>query len=312
MKRNDLLWKGILQDLFEDFLRFFYIDADKTFDFSKRFEFLDKELEQLFPPDEDLFSPRYVDKLVKVFLNDGGEKWILVHVEVQGYTDVNFSKRMFKYYTRIFDKYDQPITAFAIFTDSNKNYHPKQYLDSVLGTEISYTFNTYKIIEQDETVLSASDNPFAIAVLSAKLTLSRKRMKDQQLFDSARELLKLLLTKQIPKKKIHSLIHFLNHYIRFENKKMLTKFEKEITILTEGSTAMGIEELLLDIAEKKGIEKGIKKGIEQGKGQGIELGIELGIIETAIKMLKSGIDINLVSNISGISVEVLEKLSNQV
>ena len=65
MNKNDILWKAILEDIFDDFLRFFYPNADEIFDFSKGFEYLDKELEQLFPPEQDQYEPRYVDKLVK-------------------------------------------------------------------------------------------------------------------------------------------------------------------------------------------------------------------------------------------------------
>ncbi len=101
MKRDDLLWKAILEDIFDDFLRFFYKEAEQLFDISKGFEFLDKELEELFPIDEGS-DIRYVDKLVKVYLNDGQEKWILVHVEVQGYRDSNFEERMFTYYYRLY------------------------------------------------------------------------------------------------------------------------------------------------------------------------------------------------------------------
>ena len=67
MKRNDILWKAALEDLFDDFLRFFYPEAETLFDLEKGFEYLDKELEQLFPPEFDDYAPRYVDKLVKVF-----------------------------------------------------------------------------------------------------------------------------------------------------------------------------------------------------------------------------------------------------
>jgi hypothetical protein len=70
------LWKAALEDLFDDFLRFFYPEADQLFDLEKDFEYLDKELEQLFPPDQDKYAPRYVDKLVKVFTKQGTEEWI--------------------------------------------------------------------------------------------------------------------------------------------------------------------------------------------------------------------------------------------
>ena len=43
------------------------------FDIKKGFQFLDKELEQLFPA-EKLESPKFVDKLVKVFTRSGTEE----------------------------------------------------------------------------------------------------------------------------------------------------------------------------------------------------------------------------------------------
>ena len=84
MKRDDALWKGLIEDLFDDFLRFYFPESVNLFDFNRKFEFLDKELEQLFPQQQDDFSPKYVDKLVKVFTKKGKEEWILIHIEVQG------------------------------------------------------------------------------------------------------------------------------------------------------------------------------------------------------------------------------------
>ena len=61
---------------------------------------------------------KQIDKLVQVYLKDGSEKWILIHIEVQGYNDLNFPERMFKYfYYRIYDKYGKKIVALAIFLE---------------------------------------------------------------------------------------------------------------------------------------------------------------------------------------------------
>jgi hypothetical protein len=145
MKRDDTLWKAILEDIFDDFLTFFYPKANDIFDFTKGFEFLDKELEDLFPREESE-SIRYVDKLVKVHLKGGQERWILIHVEVQGYKDDTFSERMFTYYYRIKDKYQRDITAWAILSDKNSKFRPSQYNTKYLGTDLSYKFNVYKIL----------------------------------------------------------------------------------------------------------------------------------------------------------------------
>ncbi|QNL48123.1 hypothetical protein H8S90_15050 [Olivibacter sp. SDN3] len=57
-KKDDLLWKGILEEVFDDFLRFMHGNADEVYDLDKGIVFLDKELEQLFPPEGDEFSPK--------------------------------------------------------------------------------------------------------------------------------------------------------------------------------------------------------------------------------------------------------------
>ncbi|WP_460951141.1 hypothetical protein [Spirosoma daeguense] len=46
MQRDDSLWKAILEDVFDDFLRFSFPNADELFYLDKGFEYLDKELEQ--------------------------------------------------------------------------------------------------------------------------------------------------------------------------------------------------------------------------------------------------------------------------
>jgi predicted transposase YdaD len=237
----------------------------------KGFEFLDKELEQIFPPQNDNFSPRYVDKLVKVFMKDGKEEWILVHIEVQGYKDMLFPERMFTYYYRIFDKYNKPITAFAIFTDDSFKLYPDKFEQSFLGTSIRYEYNTYKIVEQNEQELLNSNNPFAIVILAVKAALKSNKINELELFQLKIDLAKTLLRKQFSKEKIRALMNFLKYHIRFDKEKTIIKFDKEIELLTGKSTTMGIEEFLINRATEYGEKKGLKRGIKQGREQEAEL-----------------------------------------
>lgn len=41
--KDDLLWKGIIEDVFEDFLAFFYPGIEAELDLDKGIQFLDKE-----------------------------------------------------------------------------------------------------------------------------------------------------------------------------------------------------------------------------------------------------------------------------
>jgi hypothetical protein len=260
MKRDDILWKAVLEDVFDDFLRFFVPNADEVFNLDHKVEYLDKELDQLFPPEGNEYKPRYVDKLAKVFTRQGVEEWVLIHVEVQGYHDDYFTKRMFQYYTRIWDKYDRSIAAFAIFTDSEASFKPSNFQQAFLGTTVSYTFNTFKIADQNSDKLAASSNPFALVVLTAKGALQGKRMTDDDLLKLKVAIAKKLFNSKLSKDKIRRMMNFLKYYVRFESEEMIDKFDKELAVIAQNDkTTMGTEEFLLDRAMKEGLERGVAK-----------------------------------------------------
>ena len=113
--------------------------------------FLEQELQTIIPEPDS--NHRVSDKLVKLKLETGEEKWIFVHIEVQGDVKVDFPKRMFQYFYRIFDKYDQPIYAIAIFTSKSPSKEFDSYLYNFYGTKLIYTYNTYWIASQSESEL---------------------------------------------------------------------------------------------------------------------------------------------------------------
>ena len=86
-------------------------------------ESLDKELQQLDPDSET--GRRYVDKLVKVWLKNGEEQWVLIHVEVQMSDETEFPLRMYIYNYRVFDKYNRrEVASFAVLGDDNPHWRP--------------------------------------------------------------------------------------------------------------------------------------------------------------------------------------------
>ena len=293
MKRDDTLWKSILEEIFDDFLFFFFPDADKLFDLTKGFEYLDKELEQLFPPEQNEYATRYVDKLVKVFTLTGSEQWILIHIEIQGYNDKHFAQRMFTYFYRIFDKYNKPITAFAIFTEENKQFKPNVFEQEFLGTRLRYEFNIYKVIDQSEEELSQSNNPFAQVILTVLAAIKSKGLEEEEVFNIKIELTRRLLSKNIPKNKIRAIMNFLRYYIHFENPEMNLKFDKEIDEITQNKKTMGIEEFLLDRAEKKGIEKG-----------------RIEVVKSLLK--NTDFDDDRIASLIGISLESVKKIKKEI
>ncbi|WP_032852660.1 Rpn family recombination-promoting nuclease/putative transposase, partial [Leptospira sp. serovar Kenya] len=70
------------------------------------------------------------------------------------------------------------------------------------------------------------------------------------------------------------------------------------------------EELTMTTAERlisEGIEKGVQQGIERGIEKGIKQGVEKGKLENAGEMLKKGIDLKTVLEITGFSEKTLKE-----
>jgi predicted transposase YdaD len=308
MKRDDYLWKGILEDVFDDFLRFMHPDADEIFDFGKGITFLDKELEQLFPPESDESSLKIVDKLAKVYTREGSEEWVLIHCEVQGAYRDDFPRRMFTYFYRILDKYNKRVAAYAILTEKSMKERPDRYGMQFLDTGLSYRYKVYKIARQDDEALRRSNNPFALVALTAKSVLGQKSTGHVREWDSALVEIKLklareFLNKPVPKEKIRVIMDFLRYHVRFENGENNQLFEQELAQLTERSYTMGIEELIIDRATKEGLRAGIQKGIQDGIRKGIREGREAEKKTMIIAMLRNGMDEEWIANISGTSVD---------
>jgi hypothetical protein len=50
-------------------------------------------------------------------LLNGAEKWIYIHIEVQGTKQAEFAEHMFVYNYRIYDRYRRPVASMAILAD---------------------------------------------------------------------------------------------------------------------------------------------------------------------------------------------------
>jgi uncharacterized protein (UPF0335 family) len=223
---RDLLWKSFLEDCFPDFLRFFIPSADKIFDFTKEIQFLDKELAQLFPETKN--KNRRADKLAKVFMKDGTEKWVLAHVEIQGYVDDEFSFRMFQYYYRVRDRYSQPVMAFAILTDDSPHYRPNEFSEGFLDTKLLYQYKTLKLSDYRPEDFQKTNNIFAFALEVAWYGLKANKPKESEvLYQQKMNLFRRVQNKGYSANYFRQILKFLKNYVSFGNEEMLIKFEEE-------------------------------------------------------------------------------------
>ncbi|WP_293942678.1 MULTISPECIES: hypothetical protein [unclassified Sphingobacterium] len=297
---DDQLWKSILEQTFAHFLEFFFEDAASIFDLSKPFDYLDKEFESLFPPEPNGKGVRFVDKLVKVYLKEGGEQFVLCHIEVQSSRGKgDLAERMFRYYYKISDKYQVPISAIAILTDDSRTYHPSAYIKEFMGTILHYRFSSYKVLHQDEVALRSNSNPFSVVVLTTLLAITNKNISDDKLKDIKHDLYEQMMSRKMDKKTRQGLYDFLTYYVSFQKQENFYIFEKEVENKLGRSNIMGTQEYLLDKAEKQGIEKGRLE--ERAKLKAEKRTI-------ALEFKKMGLPVADIAKGTGLSIEEIEKL----
>lgn len=221
----DTQWKEIISSLFQDFIEFFLPQAYNLIDFGQPVEFLEQELHKII---SDKYKKGKVinDKLVKVRLKNGEEKWILIHIEVQSSYDAGFTERMFTYFYRIYDRYNQKITAIAIYTGDKISKNNDTYEYKFLGTENIYKFNTYIIASDSEESLLASKNPFSLVVLASQYLLKSKNDFDKR-YVFKHKLIKLAKERNYTDIKIINLLKFIDLLLLLPEKLEL-KFEKEV------------------------------------------------------------------------------------
>ena len=321
---KDTLWKGIIENLIDEFIQYFFPAYIDKIDFERGFEFLDTELQKLIPDNSG--QNRHADKLIRVWLKDGQEAgllnavevWFLIHVEVQGYQDSQFAARLFEYMYRIRDKYQRPVTGLAIYTDWNRKYHYTQFVETFLGTELIYRFNTYILRDHPVAELKQNPNPFA-AVMEAAWQHLGKKKTDEQLYAAKLDLIKRLLKRKVSREKIVSIINFIKYFVPFTNSENLLKFEQDLNQLIKADQPMGIEEAILADAKRQGVEEGLEQGITKGKEEGIVQGIELGEVKREEELLKHavpelaqlGLEAERIAAILDLEVEAVRKVMQE-
>jgi hypothetical protein len=162
----DSPWKEALDAYFEPFVALLFPKAHRQIDWSRGYESLDKEFQQVVREAE--IGRRYVDKLVKVWTKEGVECWVLIHVEVQTTRDAEFPRRMYVYNYRVFDRYNRPVASWAVLADDDPDWRPMDFQNSVFDCDAGIHFPAVKLLDfaAHEALLEASSNPFAQVVLA--------------------------------------------------------------------------------------------------------------------------------------------------
>jgi predicted transposase/invertase (TIGR01784 family) len=122
-------------------------------------------------------------------------------------------------------------------------------------------------------------------------------LDDEGLLGLKIDLFRKLYQRKMDKKTMQAIATFLKLYVHFSKPETNTIFEASIQSITENKLTMGIEELVLNRAEQKGIEKGIEKGKAEGKTE-----------EVRNLIIKLGLNDEQAADVAGVSVEFVQQV----
>jgi hypothetical protein len=254
-------WKDILRTYFPQAIQFFFPNTAVLIDWQRPHEFLDKELLQIAREAE--LGKRYADLLVKVWLLEGEQVWLLLHVEIQSQWEAGFTERVFVYNLRIFDLYRQIPVSLAILCDDSLSWRPQSYAVNYPDTRFNFEFGIVKLLDWRDRIkdLKSSESPFAIVVLAHLKVIETKSSVELRKAWKFR-LTKMLYEKGYERQQVLDLYRFIDWLIILpeanerEFWQELRTFEEEhkVTYVTN--------------AERFGFERGIQEGRQEGRADG--------------------------------------------
>jgi hypothetical protein len=268
MSDYDSPWKEALDLYFRPFLAIFFPLAHADIDWSRRYELLDKELQGVTRDAE--LGRRYADMLVKVWLKDGSEYWLLIHVEIHGRYEAGFGKRIYVYNHRVFDKYDREVVSLVVLADDDPNWRPRGFHTARWGCKVGIDFEPVKLLDYAgrEAELEASDNPFAKMLLAHLKTLET-RGNDGDRYAWKVRLVRNLYECGLSADDVRELFRLIDWMMDLPPALDDLFWEDADRIEKEKHMPF------IDIAERKNREKGQREGLREGLLKAILLGFKL-------------------------------------
>ena len=186
------------------------------------------------------------------------------------------------------ERYDEltPVISINLLNfnlDKTKNIHSCYML---------YEMNNKKLLTDHLQIHIIELKKFKKNILAKDLNYWLKIFTSKNLEASMSEIVKEKpIMEEVQKK--------YNNFVK--SKLMMMEYEKKEAYLYGN-------QIMLDEERRLGIEEGIKKGKEEGIKKGIKKGIKENQILTAKNMKKENIDVNIISKVTGLSIQEIENL----
>jgi len=202
---------------------------------------------------------------------------------------------MFRYFSRLHEKFDLPIYPIVIFSYSSpKTLATNNYQINFPDLEVlKFNYQVIQLNQLNWRDFLNSQNPVASALMSKMNIAPADRPKVKA------ECLRLLVTLKLNPAKMQLISGFIDTYLR------LNKIEEEKFAAEIGSLIPAEKEEVMQI-----VTSWMEQGIEQGRQEAITK--EKDLIVRQIKRKVGNIDMELETRIKSLNLEVIEVLAEAI
>lgn len=249
-------WKESLERFFEPFMGLFFPAAHAEIDWSRGYESLDSELQQIARDAE--LGQRLADKLIRVWRLGGDEAWVLIHVEVQGQPDADFPERMYVYNYRCYDRFRKPVMSVAVLGDTQRNWRPDHFGYDLWGSQAGLRFVSVKLLDWEARweELERLENPFALIVMAHLRTVTTRRSAGTR-FEWKLRIARALYKSGLKREDILELFRFLD-WIMALSPALEHGFSDIVHVELEANGMPYVTSW-----ERQGLRKGLLQGLQE-------------------------------------------------
>lgn len=262
----DGAWKEALDLLLPEFLELLQPHVYHEIDWSHKYEPLAAELQRIAPEAESGVGT--VDRLYRVKMKDGVERYLHVHIEVQCQFDAELERRVFRYQYRLFDLLGRVAVTIVVFGDDNPGWRPDRFQESSLGSGLSGHYNTIKLLDWRARTeeLERSPNAFAPFFLAHLRTLETRKDPEARA-ESKFQLWRGLFERGLTKERIAGLSRLIDWIMNLPkplDDRLNLRFQDYLRS-NQVPYVSSFEEMFMSKFVEKGIEKGKARGEIAGR-----------------------------------------------
>lgn len=278
-----------------EFIELFFPEVLNYLD-TENIEFLSQEIFT----DVTSGEKHQADMVVKARFQDE-ESYFLINVEPFADDRGEFGRRMFRYFARLWEKYNLPVYPILVLSFKYPlKRQSSNFQISLPDLEvINFQYRVVQLNQMNWRDFVDRPNPVASALMSKMKIAKKDRVKVKA------QCLRLLVSLSLNPAKMQMISGFVDTYLDLSPLEEI-EFEEEIRKFSQP-----IQEGVMQITTSW-----MRQGLEQGIAQGLEQGIEREKV-LIIRLLKrkfgdEGINVDLEARIMALKIDVIERLGEEI